>query len=148
MNIIKFKAWDTKKKVMYSAEELGRDELQLNPDGRGFFNANSTSPRLSQYYPHLIPLQFTGEHDVDGNEIYDRDILYVEFEKSRYLNVPEIYLKKWWHEVKWVKHSWIIPDIELQFREVMVTSMHNEGKETPKWKIVGSFYTTPELLKR
>ena len=74
---IKFRAWDTKKNKMWSAEEMGRDELTINPDGRGFVNVSSVDPRLSQYPQHLIPLQFTGlraEHG-QGKEVYRSDIV-------------------------------------------------------------------------
>ncbi len=80
MRILKFRAWDTKRKKMWSAEEMGKDELTINPDGRGFVNVNSTSLKLSQYVPHLIPLQFIGQRDKkrteeypEGQEIYEYD---------------------------------------------------------------------------
>ena len=70
MRKIKFRAWDTHRKVMIQAWELGNDELQIHPNGRGFFNASSTSPRLSEYYPHLTPMQFTGLFDKSGDILF------------------------------------------------------------------------------
>ena len=38
MRELKFRAWDTSKKIMFSAEEMGIDQEALLPDGRGFAN--------------------------------------------------------------------------------------------------------------
>ena len=74
MYINKYKAWDTNKNIMYSAEELGTDELTINPDGRGFVNVNSVDVKLSQYCFHMIPLQFT--HNIAKRvEVYQNDII-------------------------------------------------------------------------
>ena len=75
MRPIKFRAWDTKRKKMFSAEEMGRDQLTLSTDGRGFINVHGTSTRLSTFLTHLIPEQFTGIRDKSGKEIYANDTM-------------------------------------------------------------------------
>jgi hypothetical protein len=82
--LIKFRGWDTVKKVMYSPEEMGRDELTINPDGRGFVNVHGGSTKLSEYYSHILPLQYIGYNDTTNKEIYCGDVIEYENSNSGY----------------------------------------------------------------
>ena len=92
MRPIKFRGWDTRKNVMYSAEEMGQDQLTISTDGRGFINVHGSSTKLSTFPTHIIPMQYTGlkdvgtwpesKYDKDGNtlgrkDIYSHDIVEV-----------------------------------------------------------------------
>ena len=72
---MKIKAWDTSRKKMWSAEELGQDQVALSPDGRGFVNVHGDDLGKSQYWEHMIPLLCSGQRDRGDIEVYEGDVL-------------------------------------------------------------------------
>lgn len=135
---IKFRAWDGEE-MFYPAQITFTEAIWSVEPGRGV---------SIPYQSHIELMQFTGKLDKNGKEIYKGDILYTEFEKSRFLNIYDIYLKQWKHVVDWddKKLGWNIPEIESVFRESLVTGVHNKDKPTPEWEIIGNIYQNPELL--
>lgn len=129
MREIKFRAWHEGNKEMISAQEMGHDELTINPDGRGFVNVNSTSPRLSQYFPHMIPMQFTGLHDKNGKEIYEGDIVADRSDSDLVFPVQwdEEHLGYWMPNEFDEEGNYPISHVQLE--------------------VVGNIYQNPELLK-
>lgn len=76
---IKFNGWHKGLKRMFTAEEMGVDQLTLMTDGRGFINVNSTHVKLSEIDNNksMIPLLFTGKLDIENEEIYLEHIVIV-----------------------------------------------------------------------
>jgi len=127
MREIKFRAWDTKRKKMYSADEMGEDQLTLMPDGRGFINVNGTSTKLSQFCTHLIPMQYTGLKDKNGTEIYEEDIIeYPNFMSGKIQRI----------EVKFILGSFGFGAANIY-----------EKLKSINGEVIGNIHQNPELLK-
>ncbi len=138
MREIKFRAWDTVKKVMYSAQELGADQETLSVDGRGLVNVSGTSTRLSQFHSHLLPLEYTGLKDKNGTEIYEGDILdrldniicVVTFEDGKF---------GW--DISY-KHP------EPNQRKDCFGRSYANQEEASKLEVIGNIYENKELLEK
>lgn len=129
--ILKFRAWNKQLEKMHSAEEMGEDQLTLSVDGRGLVNINSQAKNLSLFYDHIIPLQFTGINDIEGQEIYEGDI------------VHQLGGINW--EVRWIKAAAtfaVVNEIEGQLM------FFNQFTPSRSLTVVGNIYENPELLKK
>jgi len=112
---------------MYSAQELGDDQLTLSVDGRGFINVHGDDVKKSVFLGDLmIPLQFTGLHDLKGVEIYEGDV--VKFPDGT-------------HEVKYAEHTACFHAGGKNFTD----RLNIEGSSDRE--ILGDVYEHPELLK-
>lgn len=150
---IKFRAWNFKDKKMFSAEEMTVDQMAILPDGH-FANIDGGNTRLSIIYSHeqMLPLQFTGLFDKNGNEIYEGDVV----------KVGEIVF-----EIKWYAQSsafWLF-SISPSFSATNISSggaparnwnwldggkavyWHGMDGKSPEVEIIGNIYENPELLK-
>ena len=64
MREIRFRAWDKESKLMFSAEEMSKDQLTLDVNNRGLANLHPNR-RLSMFDEHkkYILMQYTGLND-------------------------------------------------------------------------------------
>ena len=123
---LKFRAWHTTKKIMFSAEEMAEDQMCLLPTGE-FINVHPL-PRLSSidHEGILIPLLYTGLNDKNGKEIYKDDIVISGSLDNRKFVVE-------WHN---------------RTTEFLLRAKNGGwSKIGLTTKVIGNIYENPELLK-
>ena len=124
---IKFRAWHTKQQKMYSATELGKDQMTLSVDGRGFINVHGCSRELSTFAGDImIPMQYTGRKDKDGVEIFEEDLLLAKMEGSLQENL------------------YLVEDIRVFYLDSNTPDLYVRINEC---KVIGNAYENPELLE-
>ena len=134
MKVNKFKAWDIKRKKMYTSEEMGKDELTLSVDGRGLVNINSVSTKLSQYYTHLIPLQCIDiNKDIYEDDVFRHNDDYIY--KICYCVEKLAYCFFWWYakEKKWL-YAFTQPNVNEMVKIGNIHEMGGEFHEEKKGK--------------
>ena len=147
MREIKFRMWHKEQKKMYSAEELGEDQMTLMPDGRGFANISGASTKLSQIDNgrKTIPFQYTGLKDKNGKEIYERDVVRCFYETWDFRTdrrEPELLDRAWINGITYVEWNdcggWY-PFVD-----------NDDGMPYPDTElseVIGNIYENPELLE-
>lgn len=136
MREIKFRAWHTIQKKMYSANELGQDQMTLSADGRGFVNVSGIDVRLSQFTGEkMIPLQYIGLKDKNKKEVYEGDILQAGGDKGLHYEV--VFRNGSFAEIHRPDDHWI-----HYFKDMV------DNKEQICEEVIGNVWKNPELLEK
>lgn len=158
MREIKFRAWDSEKKLMFFADELKNLWSQDNE----FWEGKADRPHIiaikqayygKDYETTITPdndnqlLQYTGLHDKNGVEIYEGDILkfkdhegigYIDGkEVSHWANIGKVYWDSGWSGN---------PDAQFN------CTQHGSNDQPTWWKcsekeVIGNIYENEDLLK-
>ena len=138
MRKIKFRVWDKEEKTMYY--------LLKNRWSFGVCEGNravSWEAVFALQHEDLIPMQYTGLKDKEGNEIYEGDI--IEMQHCKKCNGLKAVVKRYWDG--W----WYFTEEETKGRmgEMVSQYVANFDEKFEKLSyciIIGNKYENPELL--
>lgn len=149
MREIKFRAWHTFAKIMYSAKELEEWQETLCPNGKGFITVNKDDAgfRSTQCHKHLLPMQYTGLKDKSGREIYEGDV--IETVAELMTNFGETPTGKYQTthlaiEYDSTKAQFKERDLETNCLKPLGLSQDIIDRYS---EVIGNIYENPELLK-
>ncbi len=147
MRKIKFRGWLTKRKKMFSAETMAKDQLTLLTTGQ-FINVHGGSTKLSVIYPlgEFIPMQYAGL-DKNNNEIYEGDIIKGPSDSATVLGpnakqnkrtYPR-FLVKWMDDFNWGGFCLMLLEQDRTIFQRTLPFLKDS-------EVIGNIYENPELL--
>lgn len=140
MRELKFRAWQPhgslhREPGMYLVESLhfepdqeGHGEAFLKPD-------EGTLAQSSEYFDDIMLMQYTGQDDKNGREVYDQDV-------CRYVDesgTPQVGI------VEWQGYRWALEAIGGDEEGNQDIELHPDYMD--EVEVIGNIYQNPELLK-
>lgn len=146
MREFKFRAWDKDDKKMYKVVSISNSRYGECEQSRVTMCALDKDPTLKETKIlesfNYDLMQYTGEKDVSGKEIYEGDI--VEFITERYHGTKEVHPKIFRSEVRYIEGGFVIT--ESNEWDTWLCAM-TQGKDM-LIEVVGNIFENKELLEQ